>query len=49
MKWSDGVEFTVDDIMFTWNDVVRGGVIASTQIPNIEGLYFADGGPLAGW
>ena len=48
VKWSDGVEFTVDDIMFTWDDVVRGGVIASTQIPNIEGLYFADGGPLAG-
>ena len=48
VKWSDGVEFTVDDIMFTWDDVVRGGVIASTQIPNIEGLYFAEGGPLAG-
>ncbi|CAI8043745.1 Periplasmic alpha-galactoside-binding protein [Geodia barretti] len=39
VKWSDGVEFTVDDIMFTWDDVVRGGVIASTQIPSIEGFY----------
>ena len=48
VKWSDGVEFTVDDIMFTWDDVVRGGVIASTQIPNIEGFYFAEGGILSG-
>ena len=48
VKWSDGVEFTVDDIMFTWDDVVRGGVIASTQIPSIEGFYFAEGGILAG-
>jgi len=44
IRWSDGELFTTDDIMFTWNDVLRGGVIVSTQIPNFEGLFFAEGG-----
>ena len=27
VKWSDGVEFTTDDVMFTYNDVVLNGKI----------------------
>jgi len=29
IKWSDGVPFTVDDIMFTWDDIIMSDVIGS--------------------
>jgi len=45
LKWSDGKEITADDIVFTWNEIVKGGygntslrdsVIIDGQFPLVE-------------
>ena len=43
VKWSDGVPFTVDDILFTWDDVVNNDAIVSNAASQIRGL-FEEGG-----
>jgi peptide/nickel transport system substrate-binding protein len=35
LKWSDGVEITSKDVVFTWNDIIAGGYGNTSMLDNI--------------
>lgn len=46
VRWSDGEPFTVDDILFTWDDVVKSDAINTPNVPKIRSV-FEEGGAYA--
>ncbi len=43
VRWSDGEPFTVDDILFTWNDVAMSDAIISPQVTGRKPQFEATG------
>lgn len=35
LKWSDGVEITADDVVFTWKDIIAGGLGNTSTLDNV--------------
>ncbi len=44
VKWSDGVPFTTDDIMFTFEDVIMNDELANPRAANIRKVFDGYGG-----
>ncbi len=42
LKWSDGADFTADDIMFYWNDIILNKELT----PNVPGRFAPGGEPM---